>query len=84
MARPTMTDLQSALAGVEPGEYRTAQLLPMYLEWAEREGREAVDAKTLGECMRKELCLESRKSHGATIWVFTREGLECRNWYKPV
>ena len=83
MARPTFEDLQAALSGVEPGEYRTAQLLPVYLEWAGRKGRSPIDAKTLGECIWKELCLESRKTHGgANVWILTREGLECRNWYK--
>ncbi len=78
----TWDDLQAALAEIEPGEYKTAQLLPTYNAWAEREGKPVLDSKTLGEAIARKTCLDSRHGHGhIRVWILDRKGLECRNWH---
>jgi hypothetical protein len=80
--RVTWDDLRAALAEVEPGEYRTAQLLPTYNTWAEREGKPTLTTKALGEAIARETCLNSRHGHGhIRLWTVDRKGLECRNWH---
>lgn len=80
MKRPTADDLTAALLGVE-GWHTTAALLPVYLDWAAREGRDTVNAKTLGEALRSNSCLDSIRRRGVTVWYVDKEGLECRNWF---
>lgn len=75
-------DLRAALGEMEPGEYRSADLLPTYNAWAERESKPTVDSKTLGEAIARETCLDSRVSHRARVWRLDRAGLECRNWFR--
>lgn len=57
-------DLEAALAGIEDGWYSAADLLPRFNAWAEREQREPVDAKRLGQSLVFRLKPEARSSHG--------------------
>lgn len=83
-ARPDTTDLLQALgamADAEPGWYTSAQLLPTYNTWAATQGLPELEAKTLGEQIRREVTLERRRRGGSNVWHLTRRGLECRNWH---
>lgn len=84
MAQPTEDDLHAALAEVESGRYRTAELLPAYTAWAEKNGREVPTVKELGQAISRELCLDRDKGHGnVAVWIVTPEGINCRNWFTP-
>jgi len=75
-------DLVAILTGLEPGEYRTRDLLPRANAWLEREGREPVTAKALGEEIRRKLSLERRKIVGnVAAWRITPEALAGRDWF---
>ena len=75
-------DLVAVLTGLEPGEYRTRDLLPRVNAWLEREGRPPVTAKTLGEQIAYRLGLERRvvKGHVAA-WRVTPEAVAGRDWF---
>jgi hypothetical protein len=82
MRYPNWPQLQEALADVPRGEYLSAELLPVFNDWAARSGQEPITAKQLGEAIARELTLDSRRCHGnARRWHLTPEGLACRNWF---
>lgn len=76
-------DLGPALTGVEPGWYKTADLLPRYNAWAESNGKPTVTGKTLGEAIRREYgATQSRRAHGnVTMWYLDEKVLAHRDWH---
>lgn len=67
-------DLRSFLAGVKPDWYRTKDLYPRYLAWAQRQGKDPASAKTLGEMIRRVLRPDRRYAHGhLSVWKITEE-----------
>jgi hypothetical protein len=62
-------DLRLFLTGVTPGWYRTADLYPRYLAWAERSGRAPVTVQRLGVAIRRNLRLDSAYTQGhVKVW----------------
>lgn len=84
--RPIVTadDLRAALAGVPDGWYRSADLLPRYLAWAEREGKPELNAKGLGEAIARELKPEKRAKHHSAIWRIDERNLNGEVWDSPL
>lgn len=83
MPRPSWDDLKAAFSDVAPGEYLTRDLLPIYLEWVKVAGKPEIDAKTLGEALAAETCVENAGiERGLRIWYVAPEGLNCRNWFE--
>lgn len=80
MSALSREDLRAALEGAE-GEHLSRDLLPKVNTWLECEGRQPVDVKTLGEAIRRELCLESRRYKGSTVWIVTPAALAGRDWF---
>lgn len=70
----TADDLRAALTGIPDGWYRTSDLLPRYLAWAEGNGKPVVDTKTLGEAIARTLRPRRKTGHGtvATWWIDAR------------
>lgn len=78
----TRDDLVAILTGLEPGEYRTRDLLPRANSWLERQGRPPVTAKTLGEEIARRLGLERRIVVGhVAAWHVTPEAVAGRDWF---
>jgi hypothetical protein len=66
------SDIRAVLKGIEPGWYRTRDLYPRYVAWAERQGKKAASSKSLGESIRRSLALEVSRAHGnVTRWHIT-------------
>lgn len=79
----TEADLQAAFEGIEPGWYRTADLLPRYAAWAEREGRAPTTTRSLGWAIRTAFQPQARKVHGnVAVWYLDEATLTHRAWFK--
>lgn len=75
-AQPTIIDIRRALSGIQPGWYRSADLLPRYNAWAEQNGRPQTNARLLGIGIRHGLTPESRNLHGnLRAWNLTADHL---------
>lgn len=75
-------DLVAILTGLEPGEYRTRDLIPRANAWLERQGRAPVTAKTLGEEIARRLGLKRRNVAGnVAAWHVTPEAVAGRDWF---
>lgn len=77
-------DLASAFQGLEPGWYRTADLLPRYLAWAGKSERPGVTAKVLGEAITRTWPETPRRkvSGGVSAWWLDEKTLTHRAWFK--
>lgn len=69
-----LEDLRQVLIGIEPGWYRTRDLYPRYVAWAESQGKTPASVKTMGEAIRRELDVERGVTHGnVSRWYITEE-----------
>lgn len=77
-------DLASAFQGLEPGWYRTADLLPRYLAWAEKNGKAEVTKKVLGEAITRTWSNTPRRKvfGGVSAWWLDKETLTHRAWFE--
>ena len=93
--RLTLKELHGFLGGLTPGWYKTRDLYPRYVAWAEREGKTPVTVKALGESIKRELNPDRSFASGhASVWHIlehmTRpkteleEYAEGRAWFKDV
>lgn len=76
------THLRAAFHGIEPGWYRSADLLPRFNAWAKEAGKEEVSVKTLGEAISKELACRVKKRGHASVWWIDEPTLTHRNWFQ--
>lgn len=70
-ARPPRKDIVDFLVGLPDGWYRTRDLYPRYVAWAEREGKTPATVKGLGEGIRHRLDPHRASSHGnvSVYWI---------------
>jgi len=69
-------DVKIALQGVEPGDYRTIDLLPRYNAWAKSQGKQSVTSRVLGRAIQRDLSPASWVERGnVKIWRLTTETL---------
>jgi len=69
-------DVKIALQGVEPGDYRTIDLLPRYNAWAKSQKKQTVTARVLGRAIQRDLSPASWVERGnVKIWRLTAEKL---------
>jgi hypothetical protein len=79
---PTREDLIELLTGLAPGWYRSRDLHPRYLVWAERKGRTPVTIKTLGETISRVMMLDKRRSKGNVVqFRVTPDAVAGRDWF---
>jgi hypothetical protein len=60
----TARNLREAFAGIAPGAYRSADLLPRYNAWAKSNSHPDITPKTLGEWIKKAWNPERSWAHG--------------------
>lgn len=73
-ARLTLEEMHGFLGGIVPGWYSTRDLHVRYTAWANREGKDVVSVKTLGESIRVRLQPDRQfKRGGQSIWNITEK-----------
>lgn len=77
-------ELSAILSQVKPGKYLSRDLLPEVNDWLNRNGRQPISAKKLGERLRRVMGFRPCGARrGNSIWLITPEAIAGRDWFKP-